>query len=60
MSPMKRVYITSSGTLKRKSNTLAFPSKDGTKYVPINQVQAVYVFGEVVSPGSAMPQVSFC
>jgi CRISPR-associated protein Cas1 len=44
---MKRLYITSSGTLKRKANTLAFVTKEGTKYVPVTQVRSIYVFGEV-------------
>ncbi|BBD73355.1 CRISPR-associated endonuclease Cas1 [Sulfodiicoccus acidiphilus] len=46
-SSMKRIYITSHGELKRKSNTLAFVTKEGTKYVPVTQVRSLYVYGEV-------------
>ncbi|BBG26013.1 type I-B CRISPR-associated endonuclease Cas1b [Sulfuracidifex tepidarius] len=44
---MKRLFIVANGTLKRKSNTLALETKEGTKYVPITTVGSVYVFGEV-------------
>ncbi|BCU68004.1 CRISPR-associated endonuclease Cas1 [Sulfolobales archaeon HS-7] len=44
---MKRIYITSHGTLKRKSNTLAFITKEGTKFIPITQVRSIYAFGEI-------------
>jgi CRISPR-associated protein Cas1 len=43
----KRVFITTGGTLKRKNNTIALVTKDGTKYVPINQLKSLYVFSEV-------------
>lgn len=43
----KRVFITTSGTLKRKSNTIALVTKDGTRYVPVNQLKSLYVFSEV-------------
>ncbi|ABP95330.1 MULTISPECIES: CRISPR-associated endonuclease Cas1 [Metallosphaera] len=44
---MKRIFITSSRTLKRKSNTIAFITNDGTRYVPYTEVESIYVLGEV-------------
>ncbi|WP_281351092.1 type I-B CRISPR-associated endonuclease Cas1b [Acidianus brierleyi] len=39
--------MTTPGTLKRKNNTIALITKEGTKYVPVNQVKRLYVFSEV-------------
>jgi len=44
---MKRLFILTSGTLKRKNNTLSLVTKDGTKYVPITTIKSIYIFGEV-------------
>ena len=44
----KNIYIHSSGSLKRKENTLRLELQDGTKRViPINDVSAIFVFGEL-------------
>jgi len=45
---MKRsLYITSSGTLQRKANTLCLETEEGKKYFPIEQVRELHFFGEV-------------
>ncbi|BCS93383.1 type I-B CRISPR-associated endonuclease Cas1b [Metallosphaera javensis (ex Sakai et al. 2022)] len=44
---MKRIFITSSGTLKRKSNTISFITREGTRYLPYTEVESIYVLGEV-------------
>ena len=44
----KTVYIFSNGTLRRKCNTIAFEVEgERTKYLPIEDVSSVMVFGEV-------------
>lgn len=45
---MKRnYYIFSNGRIKRKDNTICIESEIGKKYIPINDVEAIYVFAEV-------------
>lgn len=42
------IYIFSNGTLKRKDNTLFFENAEGNKkYIPVENVKEVFVFGEV-------------
>lgn len=42
------IYIFSSGTLKRRQNTLAFEDEEGKKkYVPVEATSELYLFGEV-------------
>lgn len=43
----KPVYIFSSGELRREGNTLVFERENDKRFVPINVVSEVYVFGEV-------------
>jgi len=43
----KTVYIFSSGELRRKGNTLYFEGKDKRKYLPVEGVSKIQVFGEV-------------
>jgi CRISPR-associated protein Cas1 len=43
----KNIFIFSNGELKRKENTLCFISEEGKKYVPVSNVSAIYIFGEV-------------
>ena len=40
------VYIFTSGVLKRKDNTLFFESAEGKKFIPVEQVKEIFVFGE--------------
>lgn len=45
---MKRnYYISSNGRLKRKDNSLAYISEGKQKYIPVEDVDSLYVFGEI-------------
>lgn len=45
---MKRqYYILKDGTLKRKDHSLIFSNKEGSRYIPIEDVESVYVFGNL-------------
>jgi len=44
---MERVYIFSSGRLRRKDNTLYFESETGKRFIPVEDIKEVYLFGEV-------------
>jgi len=48
---MKRFYINSNGRLRRKDNTLLFEKSEGEqtvkKVIPVTDVEAIYVFGEL-------------
>ena len=44
---MERVYIFSSGKLKRKDNTLCFESQEDKRFIPVEDVKEIYLFGEV-------------
>ncbi|NSW89642.1 MAG: type I-B CRISPR-associated endonuclease Cas1 [Firmicutes bacterium] len=43
----KSAYIFNDGELKRKDNTVFFESEEGNKYLPIEDINELYVFGEV-------------
>jgi CRISPR-associated protein Cas1 len=43
----KDIFIFNSGKLCRKDNTLMFEGEEGKKYIPVNDVKSIYVFGEV-------------
>lgn len=43
----KTIYIFSNGELKRKGNTIGLQSTEGTRYVPVEAVREISVFGEV-------------
>lgn len=45
---MKRnIYIFNEGELKRKDNTLYFETDKGKKYLPIENISDIFVFGEI-------------
>lgn len=45
---MKRnYYVFSNGRLRRKDNSLVFENTDGHRYVPIENIDAFYFFGEI-------------
>lgn len=45
---MEVLYIFKSGRLERKNNTLSFVTDEGErKYIPVENVSEIYVFGEV-------------
>ena len=43
----KDIYIFSDGELKREQNTLVFYSQEGKKFLPVEQVEHIWIFGEV-------------
>lgn len=43
----KDVYIFNNGELKRKDNTLYFECEEGKKYLPVENINNIWVFGEV-------------
>lgn len=43
----KRVFIFNDGELKRKDNTVYFETEETKKYLPIEDIKEIYVFGEV-------------
>ena len=45
---MKRsIYINSNGRLKRKDNTVYFETENIRKPLPVNNIQEIYLFGEI-------------
>ena len=43
----KDIFIFNSGRLSRKNDTLMFEGSEGKKYIPVNDVECIYIFGEV-------------
>lgn len=43
----KDIYIFNNGELKRKDNTLYFEGSDGKKYLPVENINNIWIFGEV-------------
>ncbi|MFZ5989083.1 MAG: type I-B CRISPR-associated endonuclease Cas1b [Bacillota bacterium] len=43
----KSAYIFNDGELKRKDSTVLFESEDSKRYLPIEDISDIYVFGEV-------------
>ncbi|MFD3157030.1 type I-B CRISPR-associated endonuclease Cas1b [Haloimpatiens sp. FM7330] len=43
----KDIYIFNDGDLKRKDNTLYFESAGKKKYIPVEQIDNIWIFGEV-------------
>lgn len=39
------IYLFSSGTLQRQDNSLVYITKDNKSYIPIYQVETIYIFG---------------
>ncbi len=44
---MKSIFIFSDGELRRKGNTIYFDTKAGKKFVPVENVREILVFGEI-------------
>lgn len=56
---MKKVlYIFNDGEIKRKDNTLLFETEDGKKYIPIEDINDIFVFGEVSLNKSLLEYIS--
>ncbi len=43
----KAIYLFSDGELRRKDNTIYFENKKGRKYIPVENTDELYIFGEV-------------
>jgi CRISPR-associated protein Cas1 len=43
----KDMFVFNNGRLCRKDNTLMFEGEEGKKYIPVNNVESIYIFGEV-------------
>ena len=43
----KNYYILSSGRLRREQNTVYFENVNGKKAIPINDIYAIYAYGEL-------------
>lgn len=43
----KTIYIFSDGELERKDNTIYFSSAEGKKFLPVEDINELFVFGEV-------------
>ena len=43
----KRLYVLTSGRLRRHQNTLVLETEDDKKFFPVEQVEEIHVFGEV-------------
>jgi CRISPR-associated protein Cas1 len=43
----KTVYIFSNGSLRREGNTLCYQTEEGKKFLPVEDIQEIMVFGEV-------------
>ncbi len=43
----KRLYILNNGELKRKQNTLYFENDAGKKFIPVEGISDLFIFGEV-------------
>jgi CRISPR-associated protein Cas1 len=43
----KDIYIFKSGDLKRKDNTIYFQHDEGKKYLPVEEIDNLYIFGEI-------------
>lgn len=43
----KTVYIFSAGTLRREGNTLCYQTEEGKRFLPVEDIQEIMVFGEV-------------
>ncbi|MGI5920670.1 MAG: type I-B CRISPR-associated endonuclease Cas1b [Syntrophomonadaceae bacterium] len=43
----KTIYVFNDGEFKRKDNTLFFETEEGKKYIPVEDVKEIIVFGEI-------------
>ncbi len=44
---MKSIYIFSSGEIKRKENTIFINTEEGKKFIPVENIREILIFGEV-------------
>lgn len=43
----KTIYIFSDGELQRKDNTICFVTQEGKKYLPVEDINELFLFGEI-------------
>lgn len=43
----REIYVFNDGEMRRKDNTLLFETKDGKKYIPVEEINNIWFFGEV-------------
>lgn len=43
----KTLYVFNDGEFKRKENTLLFESEQGKRFIPVEDTQEIYIFGEI-------------
>ena len=43
----KNIYVFNDGEFRRKDNTLYFQTEQGKKYLPVEDISQIFVFGEV-------------
>lgn len=46
-SMKKTIYIFNDGEVKRKDNTICFIAETGKKYIPVEDVSDIFIFGEI-------------
>lgn len=52
------IYIFNNGELRRKDNTILFETEDEKKYVPIEEIHNIWIFGEVTINKSLLDFIS--
>ncbi|NLM43429.1 MAG: type I-B CRISPR-associated endonuclease Cas1 [Clostridiales bacterium] len=56
---MKReIYVFNNGEIKRKDNTILFETETGKKYIPVEEINNIWFFGEVTLNKSFLDFVS--
>lgn len=43
----RSIYIFNSGDLRRKDNTIVFHGEQGRKFIPVENIREIFIFGEV-------------
>ncbi len=57
---MKDIYINQNGQISRKDNSLIFKNENITKNIPVNDVNAIYCFGEVTLNSKLLEFLTQC
>ncbi|NLU47830.1 MAG: subtype I-B CRISPR-associated endonuclease Cas1, partial [Syntrophomonadaceae bacterium] len=43
----KAIYVFNDGEIKRKDNTLCFESEQGRRFIPVEDINEIHIYGEV-------------
>jgi len=43
----KAIYVFNDGNLKRKDNTICFENEQGKRYIPVEDVNEIHIYGEI-------------